>query len=139
MASEIVDKAFEMKVEEVSEPFKTGEGYNVIYIAAKRDRVERTFQQMKGSVLRKVKNEKLKSMYEGYVADLRTGAKIDVDTTKLDGIDVKAARRPVGPGFALDPHAGGKEGAPSAADGVLPKLDAAAMPATNKDAAVPAQ
>ena len=55
---EIVDKAFAMEVEQVSEPFKTNEGYNVIYIANKRDRVERTFQQMKGSVLRKVKNEK---------------------------------------------------------------------------------
>ena len=100
---EIVDKAFAMDVEAVSEPFKTNEGYNIIYVANKRDRVERTFQQMKGSVLRKVKNEKLKGLYEDYVANLRQNADIQVNQDKLDLIDVKSAKRPAGPGFALNP------------------------------------
>ncbi len=96
----IVAKAFEMGVGEVSEPFLTDDGYNIVYVANKRERVERTFQQMKGSVLRKVKNEKLKEMYESYVAQLRQGAKVSVDEAKLAEMEIKVGSRrpPTGPG-----------------------------------------
>ena len=46
-----------MSLEELSEPFKIEDGYNIIYIANRRESVERSFQQMKGAVLRKVKSE----------------------------------------------------------------------------------
>jgi parvulin-like peptidyl-prolyl isomerase len=103
----VVDMAFTLKPGnpgkevsgEVSKVFKTEDGFNIVMAANKRDKVERTFQQMKGSVLRKVKNEKLKSLYESFVGNLRDGAKIDLETSKLDGIEIKAARRPAGPGF----------------------------------------
>jgi len=97
LADSVVEKAFSMKVDELSKPFLTEEGVNIILVANKRERVERTFQQMKGSVLRKVKNEKLKEMYEKYVADLRTGAKITVDEAKLGSLEVQSSRR-AGPG-----------------------------------------
>ncbi len=107
----VVDKAFEMKVEELSAPFKTEDGINIIYIANKRERVERTFQQMKGSVLRKVKNDKLKELYEQYVASLRTGAKITIDEAKLTALEVKPSRRAVTPGTKLGdlPGEGGED------------------------------
>ncbi len=97
LADSVVEKAFSMKVDQLSEPFLTEEGVNIILVANKRERVERTFQQMKGSVLRKVKNEKLKEMYESYVANLRTGAKITIDEGKLGSLEVQASRR-AGPG-----------------------------------------
>lgn len=97
LSDSVVEKAFSMKVDQLSEPFLTDEGVNVILVANKRERVERTFQQMKGSVLRKVKNEKLKEMYEQYVANLRTGAKISIDEAKLGSLEVQASRR-AGPG-----------------------------------------
>ncbi len=99
----IVAKAFEMSVGEVSEPFKTDDGYNIVYVANKRERVERTFQQMKGSVLRKVKNEKLKELYQSYVDSLEQGAKIEVNEDRLAAIDIKAAVRAAPPGMALNP------------------------------------
>jgi len=98
----VVAKAFEMNVGQLSAPFKTDEGYNVILVANKRERVERTFQQMKGSVLRKVKNERLKELYESYVAKQREGASISVNEEKLSVVEVKATRR-IGPGLMLDP------------------------------------
>jgi parvulin-like peptidyl-prolyl isomerase len=98
----VVAKAFEMNVGQLSEAFKTDEGYNVILVANKRERVERTFQQMKGSVLRKVKNERLKDLYESYVAKQREGAKITINSEKLALVEVKAARR-IGPGLMLNP------------------------------------
>ena len=117
----IVDKAFTLKVEEISEVFKTDEGYNVIQVANRREAVERTFQQMKGSVLRKVKNEKLKELYETYVANLKTGAKVDVKEDKLALVEVKPPKR-VGPGIELNPAMGGGEElmAPPAAAGGEP-------------------
>jgi peptidyl-prolyl cis-trans isomerase C len=113
----VVDKAFDLTVNDISEVFKTDEGYNIVTIANKRERVERTFQQMKGSVLRKVKNERLKSLYESYVGELRTGAKISTDEGKLQGIEVKAAKRPKAPGFGFGPG-GGPRG--KAGPGVIP-------------------
>jgi parvulin-like peptidyl-prolyl isomerase len=113
----IVDMAFSLKAGdpgkqiegEISKVFKTEDGFNIVVAANKRKKVERTFQQMKGSVLRKVKNEKLKSLYESYVGNLRDGAKIDLETSKLDGLEIKAARRPAGPGFGPG-GVGGKHG-----------------------------
>jgi len=107
---DVVDKAFSMNVETLSEAFKTSEGFNIIYVANKRERVERTFQQMKGSVLRKVKNEKLKEKYEQYVAGLRKDADVKVNQDKLALVEVKSARRNLGPGFAINPGGDEEEG-----------------------------
>jgi peptidyl-prolyl cis-trans isomerase C len=89
----VVEKAFTMKVNEISAPFKSAEGWNIVQVANRRERVERTFQQMKGSVLRKVKNDKLKALYDGYVANLRATAKIEVKADKLAAIEVKPTRK----------------------------------------------
>ena len=115
----VVDKAFELDVDSLSAPFKSSEGFNLIYVANRRDRVERTFQQMKGSVLRKVKNERLKEMYEKYVTDLRQTAQIRIDQDQLALVEIKSARK--GPGLSLNPamkkgKAGGDED-PEGTDG----------------------
>ena len=54
---------------------------------------------MKGSVLRKVKNEKLKSLYDSYVGELRTGATITTQDDKLSAIEVEPAKAPKHPGM----------------------------------------
>ncbi len=102
----VVDKAFEMAVEQVSEPFKTSEGYNIVVVANKRERVERTYAQMKGSVLRKVKNDRLKNLYDSYVTDLRTGAKIEIKEDALGKLEVKSSRKAGAPGMVLNPGEG---------------------------------
>lgn len=91
---ELVDKAFAMKVETLSEPFKTNSGWNVIYVPAKREAKERTFKDMKGSVLRKVKNEKVKDMYDSYTNGLKNGVDISIDEGKLQAVEVKRSAQP---------------------------------------------
>ncbi len=110
----IVDKAFTLETGAVSEVFKTADGYNVVQVAARREQVERTFQQMKGSVLRKVKNDKMKELYDGYVAKLKQGADIKVDDAKLAAVEIKNSRRPFTPG-GLPGAEGGEEGEEAAA------------------------
>lgn len=95
----VVTEAFKLGVGELSGVFKTDEGYNFVLAANKRDKVERTFQQMKGSVLRKVKNEKLKSLYDSYVGGLRTSATITTEEEKLGAIEVEPAKAPKHPGM----------------------------------------
>ena len=121
----IVEKAFGMEVGSVSEVFKTSDGYNIIQVAARREQVERTFQQMKGSVLRKVKNDKMQSLYNDYVSKLRTGADIKIDQAKVDAIDVKSSRRAAVPNTALSGLEGegmdeGMEGEGMEGEGALP-------------------
>jgi peptidyl-prolyl cis-trans isomerase C len=123
LAQAVVDKAFEMNVEQLSAPFVTDEGVNIVYIANKREEVSRTFQQMKGSVLRKVKNEKLKELYEQYVSSLRDGVDVKIDEAKLGEIEVKASRRSL---------SGAKMGA--GADGPTELMPGAAPASAPKDA-----
>ena len=94
LEQEMVDLAFEMKVETLSKPFKTSAGWNVIYIPAKREAKKRSFKDMKGSVLRKVKNEKVKSMYDTYTGSLKTGVAVTIDEAKLQAVDIKTSKKP---------------------------------------------
>ena len=59
LPSVVVEKAFEMKKRQISKPIKTKDGYNIIMIKEHRAAMERTFEQMKGTVMRKLKNEKI--------------------------------------------------------------------------------
>ena len=68
----------------LSKPFKTTSGWNVIYVPAKREAKDRSFTQMKGSVLRKIKNERVKEMYENYTNGLRQGVNVSIDDAKVE-------------------------------------------------------
>lgn len=107
----VVTKAFTVAVGEVSDVFKTEDGYNVILVAAKREQLERTFQQMKGTVLRKAKNAKQEDAYKSYVDALKKDAKVDIDDAKLGAIEIKSQRRPFAPGMGEGAEDGAEENA----------------------------
>ncbi len=133
----IVDKAFTLETGAISEVFKTAEGYNIVQVAARREQMERTFQQMKGSVLRKVKNERMKSMYDEYVAKLKTGATTNIDEAKLAAIEIKSARVRPPAGMLMGGEGDGDEGgeAMGAGAGAMPGGLVAPTPAMPAPAA----
>lgn len=90
----VVEVAFGLKKGQVSEPFETAEGVNLVYVPNRRERVERDFAQMKGSVLRKVKSDRYRSQYDDYVGRLRKGAEVVVDEAKVADRKVEAPNRP---------------------------------------------
>lgn len=92
--AEVVTEAFKLEKGAVSAAFKTDQGWNIVYVPNRRERVERTFEQMRGSVLRKVKSDRYKSLYEGYVNKLKDGASISVDDAKLAAHEVEGPVRP---------------------------------------------
>ncbi len=91
MDQAVVDRAFVLETGVVSEVFRTEEGYNIVMAAARREMVERTFQQMKGSVLRKVKNDRMKELYDAFVAKHRAAATVKVHDRALDAIVIHHA------------------------------------------------
>lgn len=120
----VVAKAFTVEVGKVSDVFKTDDGYNVLLVAAKREQLERTFQQMKGTVLRKAKNAKQEDAYKAYVDALKTNAKVEIDDAKLGALEVKSQHRPFAPGMGE-----GEEGEEGAAElGAPDGADGAALP-----------
>jgi parvulin-like peptidyl-prolyl isomerase len=89
----VVTHAFSVEGQDVlDEVFETVDGFNIIYIPNRRARVERTFQQMRGSVLRKVKADKYKTLYEDYVGGLRGKAVIELDDAMISSYVIVSGR-----------------------------------------------
>ena len=108
---EVVDKAFELDVGEVSDVFLADGGVNLVYIANKRDKVERTYEQMKGSVLRRVKNDRYRELYDQYTEELAGTYEVEIHEDKLSTLELPERRRgPRGPGIRAIGTPGGVRG-----------------------------
>jgi len=112
----LVDKAFSMETDQISPVFKTDEGWNILMVAKKRERHERSFQQVRGAVLRKLKNDRMTQLLDSYVADLKASTPVSIDESKLEGLKIENVRR-----------LGGRQGlspvlAPPGAPGGLPSI-----------------
>ena len=94
---DVVAQAFALGGTGVSEVFETRDGFNIVYVPNKRDRVDRTFVQMRGSVMRKLKSDRYKALYDGYVAGLREGAAVELDDEFIAAYEIRTAR-PLQPG-----------------------------------------
>ncbi len=84
----VVDRAFSLQVGELSPVFRTEQGFNIITTIDRRERVERSYEQAKSSVLRKLRYERRKALSESYLEELRSQASIEVDEAKLGSIEI---------------------------------------------------
>ena len=82
----VVDLAFTLKKGEVSTVVENELGFYFVYIPNRRERVERTFEQMRGSVLRKVKSIRYGELYDTFLAQLRDGATVVVDEEAFEDV-----------------------------------------------------
>jgi parvulin-like peptidyl-prolyl isomerase len=94
---EVVNRAFALKVGELSPVFRTEEGYNIITTVDHRPRVERSFEEAKSTVHRKLREERRKALAERYLEELRSKASIEVDEAKLVSVDVAQPVNPHAP------------------------------------------
>ncbi len=90
----VVEAAFALAVGEVGEVLELDGEFHVLLLANRREQVERSFEQMRGSVLRRMKSERYLELYELFAADLRDGARIEVDADAVDQL----VPRPPSPG-----------------------------------------
>ena len=109
----VAEVAFDLKMGKVSEPFEADGGYNIVMPVNKREAVERTFSQMRGSVLRKLRSERFQELTDRYIDGLRGAAETTIDETVLMGVEIR--ERPTLPGRGgpgdLDDHDHGDEDA----------------------------
>jgi len=94
---EVVKAAFEMKVDEIGAPFKTADGYHILYVVNRRERVERSFDQMRGSVLRMVKQDRYKELTESYIDKAKKGYEVKLQDAKIDSVDLSRSGRMAAP------------------------------------------
>ena len=123
---DVVERGFELDEGQLSEVFETDDGFNVIFVNKRRARVERSFQQVKGAVLRKLKNERLKELYNEFVEGLREVNEVTVNEILFEAVEVSP-----GPQLGGLPGRGpaiGPGGGPS-----LPQLQARPPGATSGD------
>jgi hypothetical protein len=90
---EVTEKAFSLAEGQISEPFVADGGWNVIAVVSRKPQVDRTFEQMKGAIMRRAKAEKHEEIVEGTVKKLRDGAKIEIYQEKIDGMQLDGAQR----------------------------------------------
>lgn len=100
---EVIDKGFLQPIGGVSEPFEAAGGWNIVFTADRRERLERTFAQMRGAVVRRAKAEKHQEAYEAYVAERQSDATVEVFSDKLDSVRLAGAKNERPPEEASDP------------------------------------
>lgn len=130
---EVVTKAFSMEAGAISEPFLAAGGINVVVVPARRERIERTFDQMRGSVLRRMKNDKFEELSKQFVDKLRSAAKIEIDANAVAGYNPAPPARPT---LALP---GAEGAAPEGAAVPVPEGAAPTDPAEDADPNAEAQ
>lgn len=89
----VVEQAFKLPDDGLSEVFVAGGGVNIVRVAGRRERIERTFDQMKGNVLRKLKTDRYNELLAAYVQQLRDSATITTDDKALADLTVTASGR----------------------------------------------
>ncbi|MEO0605265.1 MAG: hypothetical protein AAF211_27800, partial [Myxococcota bacterium] len=69
----------------------------------RRDAIERTYDQMKGMVMRQVRAKRVKEMKQRFVDELRSGYSVDIDEETLANtyVQVEAAAPTVDPAELL--------------------------------------
>ncbi|MCB9683768.1 MAG: peptidyl-prolyl cis-trans isomerase [Alphaproteobacteria bacterium] len=85
---ELLQVVFSIEPGRVSEPFLAGGGVNVVLVDARREAIERTFEQMKGTVLRRMRSERLTAATDQYTKDLLAATEVTVDEERLAAVQV---------------------------------------------------
>lgn len=81
--AKIVSTAFGLKNGEVSQVFETNDGWNVVKVENRAPRSERSYEQVKKSIERKLMTERRKAMLDNYIAELKNKAKVEVNEQAL--------------------------------------------------------
>ncbi|MCA9493365.1 MAG: peptidylprolyl isomerase [Myxococcales bacterium] len=85
---ELLQVVFSIEPGKVSEPFVAGGGVNIVLVDARRDAIERTFEQMKGTVLRRMRSERLTAATDRYTQELLAATEVTVDEERLAAVPV---------------------------------------------------
>jgi len=93
MVPEFDKAAFSQKIGDIGEVVETSFGYHVIKVTDKTDAGKTSYDEIKERIAEHLKNEKVSSRVQAYIAQLREGAKIE-DLSKPEADPAGAAPAP---------------------------------------------
>ncbi len=85
---EVIERAFDMEIGSVAPPFEAGGAHHILMLVNRRDRVERTYEQMRGSVLRMMKQRRFEELREAYIDALRKEKDVKIDAERAAAVDL---------------------------------------------------
>ena len=96
------DAAFALqKVGDVSDVVKTDAGWHVLLLTGRKNRYDRTFEQVKRQIQNRLYRQKKRSATDNFVADLKAKARVEVHEALLERIQVGAKPASAGGGGAV--------------------------------------
>jgi len=102
---EVIELAFSMAVGDTSDVFRAGGGYQFVHVASQRDEMQRSFEQMSGSVLRRLKTERYETLTQEFIDGLKANAKITIDDSAVAAVEIEVSTRaPLGDPGAIPPE-----------------------------------
>ncbi|OLD62678.1 MAG: hypothetical protein AUI47_11625 [Acidobacteria bacterium 13_1_40CM_2_68_5] len=104
----IAQAVFKLQTGDVSDPIDTGRSYQVIRLVGKTDRVVKTQEDMRETIVKAVRDAKFRPRYDHYIKKLWKGNQIEV-LPKYERYLVRTPLKP-GPGGESPPPIGGQEG-----------------------------
>lgn len=90
---EVIDVAFSLGVGELSDVFEAGGGLNLVLAVSRRDRIERSFERMKGTVMRRMKSETFQQETQDFIQEISARYDVQIDEEMLANtyVQVQAA------------------------------------------------
>ncbi|QEN04950.1 hypothetical protein EW093_09595 [Thiospirochaeta perfilievii] len=83
MVPEFETAAFSMKLDEVSEPFKTDFGFHILKVTGKNDGGKQSFEDVSAGIRRHLEQVQAQAKISKKITELRAGAKIEIESDSL--------------------------------------------------------
>lgn len=83
----VAEKALGMQEGQVSEAFRSVEGWNILYVSERRAAKVRTYPEVKGLVARAMKRDRLEQAEKAHIKELQKQVRVEVDARTLESTD----------------------------------------------------
>ncbi len=84
----VLGVAYKMAEKTISEPFKNGDSWNLVFVASRKPAVQHTLEDAKAEVLKAAKEDAMEKARAAYVAKLLGGSKLKVDEAALGAVEL---------------------------------------------------
>lgn len=94
MLKEFSEVAFSMdKINDISKPVRTKMGFHIIRLTGKRDKITRSFEQVKTQIQHRIFKERRKKKFDDFIEDLNKNAKIEINEKLLESYNPIGANK----------------------------------------------
>jgi len=93
MTKEFSDAAFAMQeVNEIAGPVRTTFGWHILRLTGKRDKIERTYEQVRSQIQHQIFKERRTKLFDDFLKSLKDKAKVSMNDKLLESYEIPGAR-----------------------------------------------